>query len=73
MGSASNTMFFNERPGDITALMAQAGLALQGATATPTSAPQNSSVVPAPSINGGRGFAAAKSGSGGGGGAPAVE
>lgn len=52
MGSASNTMFFNERPGDITALMAQAALALQGATATPPPAPP--SVVPPPSINTGR-------------------
>lgn len=71
MGSASNTMFFNERPGDITALMAQAALALQGATATP--APGQTSVVPAPPINGGSTMGGGGGRGGAFGGAPAIE
>ena len=55
MGSASNTMFFSSgQPGDITQLMAQASLALQGATGT--APPSLASVVPGPAVNGGWGF-----------------
>ncbi len=50
MGSQSNTMVFSERPGDVNALLAQAALALKGAS----SPPNPNSVVPTPSLNGER-------------------